>query len=329
MARHLRRPCATDPAHGCPPARRDAAEHVRWGVVLLDKPAGVTSRQAADCVREALGAAKAGHGGTLDPGVTGVLPVLLGKCTRAAGALLGCDKAYEGLMVLHGDVPDGELEAALAQFRGTVEQTPPRRSRVKRRPRLRTVHEFTVMARQGRRAEFAVRCQGGTYVRTLIHDLGQALGCGAHMARLRRTGAGPCLLGECVSMEQIVQAGRAMQEGAEEAVRRVVHPVEEVLARLLPAVVVDDGAVSPVCHGARLAVPGVCELDDFGPGGRVAVLTLKGELIGIGTALMAAEQVLTESQGEAVAVDTVLMDAETYPRRGQAQAAGAPGGPFS
>ena len=116
MAFHVRWDCATDPACGCPPRERGLAEYVDWGVVILDKPAGCTSRRAADRVRRALGAAKVGHGGTLDPGVTGVLPVLLGRATPVAAVLLGCDKAYEGVMQLHGEVPDDALRAALGPF---------------------------------------------------------------------------------------------------------------------------------------------------------------------------------------------------------------------
>jgi H/ACA ribonucleoprotein complex subunit 4 len=298
---------------------------VRWGVVLLDKPAGTTSRRAADRVRALLGAPKAGHGGTLDPAVTGVLPVLLAKATRAAGVLLGCDKAYEGLMVLHGDVSDEQLEAGMEHFRGVIEQTPPRRSRVKRVARRRAVHLFEVTERRGRAAEFAVGCQGGTYVRKLVHDLGEVLGCGAHMARLRRTQAGPFTLEECARMDEVERAADDLARGRLESLAPLVRPVEEALARLLPRLWVDDGAVDPVCSGAELAVPGICELDEFRRDDAVMVLTLKGELVGIGRALRDAAQVAKADRGAAVAVHTVLMARGIYPSRSAGRCERPPG----
>ncbi len=314
MARYVKTRCTTDPAYGCPPAERELDEYVRWGVVILDKPAGPTSHGAADAVRRLLGASRAGHGGTLDPAVTGVLPVLLDKSTRAAGLLLGCDKAYSGVMALHGDVADEELEDALGGFRGVVEQLPPRRSRVKRAPRQRRVHAFEITGRQGRRAEFTVRCQGGTYVRKLVHDLGQELGCGAHMFELRRTQSGPFALEDCATMAALEGACALAGAAREEALRRLVRPVEDVVIRLLPQVCMGDGAVRSICDGFPLAVPGVCELDEFAKDAPVAAMTMKGELVGIGKALLDSDTIRAGQRGLAVAVHTVLIDRDAYPR---------------
>ena len=323
--RHLREPCAGDPRCGCAPRERPLREYVSWGVVILDKPAGTTSRMAADRVRRALGARKVGHGGTLDPMVTGVLPVLLGRATPVAAVLLGCDKAYRGVMRLHGDVSDDELADALEAFRGRIRQTPPRRSRVKRVERERTVYAFDVTDRQGREAAFCVECAGGTYVRKLVHDLGVRLGCGAHMASLVRTRAGPFALEEAVSARQVEEAARRAADGEEAPLRGLVRPAEEVLGRVLPQVRMDDGAVDNVCHGAELAVPGVCALDDFGRGDPVVLLTLKGELVALGTALMDCGEVLSRQHGLAFALKRVFMAPGTYPR-GPGRAGGAGGG---
>jgi H/ACA ribonucleoprotein complex subunit 4 len=265
-------------------------------------------------VRRLLRASKVGHGGTLDPRASGVLPVLLGRATRAAAALIGCDKAYEGLMILHGDVPDEALREAMGGFVGVVRQLPPRRSRVKREARDRCVREFRLVGREGREVRFSVRCQGGTYIRKLVHDLGVRLGCGAHMRELRRTAAGPFGLDEAVTLEDVRAAAAALRAGDPGPLRVLLMQVEVVLERLLPVVVADDGAVEPICGGALLAVPGVCALDDFAAGQTVLVLTLKGELIGLGEALMGSEEILDLSHGHAVAVRWVLMPRGTYPR---------------
>jgi H/ACA ribonucleoprotein complex subunit 4 len=304
---HVKQVCTTDPRFGGAPGRRSDSEWVRWGVVLLDKPSGPTSRQAAERVARALGAEKVGHGGTLDPKVTGVLPVLLGRSTRVAEVLLGCDKGYEGVMALHGDVDDEALERGMESLHGVIEQMPPRRSAVARRLRERAVYRFEVTGREGRQARFAVDCQGGTYVRKLIHDLGLELGCGAHMASLRRVRAAGFGIEDCVSAEQVAQAA-----GDPEALRRVVRPVEEVLGRLLPRVEVEDGAVGPLCTGYPLAAPGVCALEDFGVGERVLLLTQKGEVVALGEALMSSHEVLEARHGLAVRMEHVLMEKGRY-----------------
>ncbi len=307
MARHVRFEAATDCRYGCAPGEREFEQHIELGVVPLDKPAGQTSRQAGEAVRRLLGASKAGHGGTLDPNVTGVLPVLLGRATKVASVLLRCDKAYEGGMHLHGDVDDGELEQGLQALRGTITQLPPVRSAVKRRERQREVYRFDVTERAGRDARFLVECERGTYVRKLVHDLGQELGCGAHMTWLRRTCAAGFGIADCVTLEQV---SRACRRGT---ARGVVVPVERVLARLLPGVWIADGAVQPVCTGYPVAVPGIAALDDFGAGDAVAIYTLKGEAVGIGEALVGSQQLLSAERGEAVKPVGVLMERDVYP----------------
>ncbi len=310
--RHVRRRCRTDPAFGCAPEERSLCRYVEWAVVPLDKPAGPTSRRVADGVARLLHASRAGHGGTLDPKVTGVLPVLLGRSTRVASLLLGCDKAYMGRLRLHGQVPDRELERGLARFRGVIRQVPPRRSAVKRQPRERTVHRFEVTDRDGPDVGFLADVEGGTYIRKLAHDLGEHLGCGAHMTELRRTRAGAIGLEECATLEELAEAVESAEGGDEKAFRRLVWPVEQVVARLVPRLWVDDGAVQSLCTGYPLAAPGVAELEDFGEGQTVAVMTLKGELIGTGRTEADSERALRADRGVVVRLQQVLMEPGTY-----------------
>jgi H/ACA ribonucleoprotein complex subunit 4 len=305
---------STDPAYGCPPADRCLSEHLRWGVVILDKPAGCTSRQASEAVRTALGAEKAGHGGTLDPNVTGVLPVLLDKATPLADWLLGSEKTYRGTMVLHADVSPEALARSMARFVGLVEQVPPVRSRVKRALRTREVYQFDLTGGSGRRLDFLLRCQGGTYVRKLIHDLGQDVGCGANMSHLRRTRSGPFTLAECVSLACVSEAARLPPSECDRELRRLVRPAEEAAARLAPCVWMDDGAVQSVCTGYPLAVAGVCKMDLFERDAQVAMMTLKGELVGMGSALMGSAEIMKAGSGLAVEVVRVLMAKDVYPK---------------
>ncbi|MGD2175104.1 MAG: RNA-guided pseudouridylation complex pseudouridine synthase subunit Cbf5 [Candidatus Brocadiaceae bacterium] len=314
MARHVKREAPTDPAFGCRPENRPLEEYLQWGVVPLDKPSGPTSRAACDMVGRLLGVDRTGHGGTLDPRVTGVLPVLLGHSTRVAGVLLGCDKAYVGTMLLHGDVAPAQLEEGLEQFRGVIEQVPPRRSSVRRRLRRRTVYRFDLVERDGRAVRFYVECEGGTYIRKLVHDLGEHLGCGAQMTELRRTEAAGLGVDQCVTTERLAEAFGAARDGHEDSLRRTVLPVERVLSRLLPGVWVDDGAVQSLCTGYPLTAPGVCALDDFGAGELVAVMTLKDELIGLGKARADSSAVLAAEAGPIVSMERVLMDQAAYPK---------------
>jgi len=246
--------------------------------------------------------------------VTGVLPVLLGRATPVANWLLGREKTYAGTMLLHADVPAEALRDGVARFRGTIRQLPPVRSRVRRAVRQRVVYEFELTGRSGRRCGFRVRCQGGTYIRKLIHDLGQELGSGAQMLSLRRTQSGPFALGECVTLDDVACAADEPDERREAALRRVVRSVEEVIARVLPSVWVDDGAVHSLCTGYPLAAVGVCWLEPFDAGRQVAVITLKGELVGVGTALMGCQDILGSAAGLAVEMDRVMMAEDVYPK---------------
>lgn len=259
------------------------------GVLIVDKPAGPTSFEVVQRVRRALGVQKAGHTGTLDPLATGVLPICLGGATRIAGFIALADKTYEavirlgvetdtldaaGAVVAEKPVPtldEAALEAALSRFRGTFAQTPPMYSAVKvggkrlyelarageqveRAPREVTVHELVLRDFSADEIRVGVKASKGFFVRTLAHDLGAALGCGAHLKALRRTQSGPFTLERAVPLERI-EAG--------EPVRDRLIPVEDALSEL-PAVRVSSGEAQKVVHGVPLEVPS--------PPGRVRVI---------------------------------------------------------
>ncbi len=287
---------------------------VNLGVVLLDKPSGPTSRQSAEQARRLLGARKVGHGGTLDAKVTGVLPLLLDKARKAQAAFSRLDKAYVGVMRLHADVEPGELASAVRRFTGKIVQVPPVRSKVKRQPRQRRVFSFEILGRDGRDVEFSVECEAGTYIRKLVHDLGEHLGVGAHMLRLRRTRSGPFPQHQCVTLEGLQEAVGRCDRGDEACLRGAVRNLEDVIGLLLPRVWVDDGAVNSLCQGFPLAVPGICRLEETEAQRPVAVMTLKGELVAIGESCMSSEQMLGASRGVAVTVDSVFMEPGVYPQ---------------
>jgi H/ACA ribonucleoprotein complex subunit 4 len=252
-----------------PPGERSPAALLAFGVVNLDKPPGPSAHQVAGWVRDLVGDARetatgergverAAHAGTLDPKVTGCLPVLLGDATRVAQVFLEGHKEYVTVLELQGPAP-GDLEAVLAEFEGPIYQTPPKKSAVVRRRRVREVHGLEPLAVEERRALLRIRCESGTYVRKLCHDLGLALGTGAHMGDLRRTATEPFDDRDLVTMEDLAD-GLAFwtDEGDEALLQEVVQPAERALEHL-PAVTIAETAAREVAEGAPVYAPGVLE----------------------------------------------------------------------
>lgn len=230
------------------------------GVLVLDKPRGFSSNAALQKVRWLLNAEKAGHTGSLDPLATGVLPLCIGEATKFSQYLLDADKGYStvaqlGVTTTTGDaegevlerravaVDEAAIQAALPAFRGQIEQIPPMYSALKRdgqplyklaragevverEPRSVTIARLELLALQEDRATLEVACSKGTYVRTLVEDLGALLGCGAHVAELRRTQAGPFGLAQAISLEEL-EAVHA--EGGSAALDRFLLPVDSGL----------------------------------------------------------------------------------------------------
>ncbi|UCC93795.1 MAG: RNA-guided pseudouridylation complex pseudouridine synthase subunit Cbf5 [Thermoplasmata archaeon] len=313
--RLVRAKARSDPAHGHPFDARPIADHMEYGIVVLDKPAGPSSHQVAAWARDAVGAKKAGHAGTLDPKVTGMLVVALDSGTRALDLVRQAGKEYVTELVLHKEVEKGRLRKTLKGFVGDVIQMPPKKSAVRRVLRTRRVYSIQLLEHSPRLALIRVHCEAGTYIRSLCHDIGQALGTGAHMGDLRRTCVGPFGEAEMVTLQDLRDAAVWLEEdGEEEEMRRIVRPMEELLTDL-PRIVVRDSAVDALCHGAPLAVAGVLEVDETVMKGRhVAVFTGKGEAVGYGHATMTAEQMVEAKDGIAAELARVFMREGTYPR---------------
>ncbi|MEK6822736.1 MAG: RNA-guided pseudouridylation complex pseudouridine synthase subunit Cbf5 [Nanoarchaeota archaeon] len=307
---------STDPSFGCEPHKRPVAQLLQYGIVIVNKPEGPTSHQVSAYVQRILQIDKAGHSGTLDPGVTGVLPVALESATRIVQALLPAGKEYIAIMHLHKPVPQDKLDAAIKKFTGTIRQKPPLRSAVKREVRPRTIYYLDVMEIDGQDVLVRMGCEAGTYVRKWIHDIGLHLGCGAHMQQLIRTKAGPFRLEHAVTLQTLQDAHYYWkEEGNEIPIRTAVLPYETGVQHL-PTMWIHDNAVDSLCHGALLHVPGVAKLhNDITIGDMVAVLTLKGELVCLGMARMASKDIVANQRGVALKVDAVLMQPGTYPRQ--------------
>ena len=305
---------STDESYGCYPFNRPMEEYIRKGFVVIDKPMGPSSHEVVVWVRRILNVQKTGHTGTLDPRVTGVLPIMIEDATKLVRILQGSEKEYVCLMRLHGDVRKEEIERVLKLFEGKIYQRPPLKSAVKKRLRVRTIYKIDILEIEGRDVLFKVTTEAGTYIRKLCTDIGEVLGCGAHMQELRRTRTGIFDEGMCYTLHDLLDAYTFWkEEGEEKYLRQIIKPMELAVINV-PKVVIKDTAVDAICHGADLTAKGVLYIEKTVKKDElVAIFTLKNELVALGKALMDAEEMLKVRSGIVVDVTRVIMERGTYP----------------
>jgi len=248
--------------------------------------------------------------------VTGVLPIALEESRKIVQALLLSGKEYVCVMKLHREAEEKQVQKVLKEFEDTIYQRPPLRAAVKRRLRTRRIYYIDFLEMDGRNVLFKVGCQAGTYIRKLCFDVGEVLGCAAHMQELRRTRAGPFVEnGDIVTLHDVAYWFMEWQEKKDERIlRKFIQPMEKVLV-LVPKIYVRDSAVDAVCHGANLTAPGVLSLETkISKGLTVAVFTLKGEVVALAKAVASTEDILNMGHGVVAETKRVLMLRGTYPK---------------
>ncbi|MBI3587649.1 RNA-guided pseudouridylation complex pseudouridine synthase subunit Cbf5 [Candidatus Micrarchaeota archaeon] len=290
---------------GVAPSQRSLDALFGYGVALVDKPKGPSSHEVSSFVRKMLGIKKAGHSGTLDPEVSGVLPVLLQNSCKLAPLLMGSVKEYVCVMDCAKEFSREELDAALENFRGKIFQTPPLASAVAKRLRVRTVYKLEILEVRGRSVLFHSRVQGGTYIRKLVEDAGRVLGAGTTMADLRRTLAAGIAEKDCVTLQELSdRLWLAREQGNEKPIRECVRPIEEVVK--VKRVVVGDGMLVPLSSGSNLACGGVDALDGkIGAGDVVGIFTGKGELHSIARASLGTNEIAEKKNEREMAFDVM------------------------
>ncbi len=293
--------------------RRKRKPHERdvHGILLLDKPAGITSNDALQRIKRSYRAARAGHTGSLDKPATGILPICLGEATKFSSYLLNADKTYvtvaklgvvtntadaEGEILETRSVPDfnqQNLEQILAQFVGNIEQVPPMYSALKvdgqrlyklayqgvevaRQPRPVSIHQIDLLHFDQDSFEIRVRCSKGTYIRTLIEDIGNVLGCGAHVRTLRRLSTGPFTEEQMVTMETVEKR----MELGDNALDGLLMPVDSALEHL-PQTELSEDDTYHLCLGQAVLVPDA--LTEKPGEGLVRIYDQNHVFIGIGT----------------------------------------------
>jgi len=304
----------TDPSCGCKPEERPVEILINYGVVNINKPKGPTSHQAAEYVQRILHINKAGHSGTLDPAVTGVLPMALGRATRIVQTLLPIGKEYVGIMHLHKPVDTKKLKKVLDEFVGKTKQLPPIKSAVKRQVRERKIYYIEILEIEEQDVLFRIGCEAGTYIRKFCHDAGKKLGVGAHMAQLMRTKAGPFTEKDMVTLQELSDSYWLFKEKKDDSIKKYIKPVEEAIPQVAKVWIMDN-AVDTVCHGSDLKTPGISKLHkEIKKGDTVAVMTLKNELVALGIAEMESREMTEKEKGVSVKTHKVFMETGTYPK---------------
>jgi len=248
--------------------------------------------------------------------VTGVLPTALNEATKVIQVLLSSGKEYICVMRLHSHVPEERVKETLNEFQGLIYQRPPIRASVKRRLRVRKVYYIDLLEVDGRDVLFKIGCEAGTYIRKLTHDVGEVLGCGAHMQELRRSRAGPFTEDEdSFTLHEISYLySQWVESGDESLLRKFILPMERAL-KLTPKIYIRDSAVDAICHGAHLTAPGVTHLETgIRPKKKVAIMTQKGEAVAIAKATASTDQILKMNHGIVATNVRVLMPRGTYPK---------------
>jgi predicted rRNA pseudouridine synthase len=256
-------------------------------------------------VKEILGISKAGHVGTLDPNVTGVLPVGLEKATRLADFLHEQGKEYVSLMLLHKQVDRVRVEEIMKEFTGQIFQFPPLRSAVARNLRKREIYSLRVIEMKERYVLFKANVESGVYVRTLCRDMGDALLVGANMVELRRTRSGPLDESYLTTLQRLKDAFTLHKEGNSKMLSEMILDPEQV-TKDYPRVIVKESAIDAIAHGASVFRKGI--LEDYGEGKTVRIMSPKGELLAMGTRV-----------GENVKPEVVLVDRGVYPKGWKSQ----------
>ncbi len=259
---------------------------LNFGVVIIDKPKGPTSHQVSAWVRDILHVKRTGHAGTLDPNVTGVLPVALNRATKIVNMLHLQPKEYVGVMRFHSEVKGEDVMRVFSEFTGKIYQTPPLRSSVARRLRKRMVYDLQLLELEGRLALFRAKVESGTYIRSLCRDIGYALCTGANMEDLRRIATGQFTEEDAVSLVDLLDAFIFWKENGDESyLKKYIKPGDAILS-FLPRIIVKNTAFENLARGAPLYKPGVVDMPPIKPGDLCTVYTEDGKFVSLSRAVL-------------------------------------------
>jgi len=307
----------TDNAYGTFYDKRSVEQLLDYGLIILDKPPGPTSHETVAWTKRLLKIPKIGHSGTLDPQVSGVLPLGLGEATKALGVLLYGPKEYHALGRIHSLPSKEKLDEIIQLFTGEIFQKPPQRSAVVRQTRTRTIYELEILEQKERLLLTRIVCESGTYIRKLYYDIGEILGPGATMIELRRTRVDQFHESDgLITLHQLANAFSLWEEIKDESkLKKIIKPIEYAFSEI-KSVVVRDSAVDAMCHGAQLAIPGILKISpNLKKGDIVGIYTQKGEVVALAESTMSEEEIRDATKGYAFETKRIIMAINTYPRK--------------
>jgi H/ACA ribonucleoprotein complex subunit 4 len=306
----------TDDEIGKIPDMRTVEERLESGFILLDKAAGPSSHQVASWARDMFGLERLGHGGTLDPFATGVLPLMAGKSMKLTKKILTHNKTYICVFRFASEPDSKMLKEVMSNMTGRVFNVPPEISAVKIQVRSRRIFKFEKLDLKNNQMVARVECEAGTYIRTMARDMGLLLNMKVELKELRRETSGIFTLDDCVTLQQLADAYWLWKELSQpEALLRIIHPIEKLLLDY-PSVTVKDSAAAALSHGAPLLRPGIVSIDPAIDDGRdIVVNTMKGETVGIVNMIVTSDSVKDMESGEIARPSMVLLNQDLYPRR--------------
>ncbi|MCE2614777.1 MAG: RNA-guided pseudouridylation complex pseudouridine synthase subunit Cbf5 [Nitrosopumilus sp. (ex Thoosa mismalolli)] len=307
----------TDDNFGTYYDQRTIEQLLNYGIIILDKPPGPTSHETVAWTKRILKLPKIGHSGTLDPQVSGVLPLGLGEATKALGVLLLGPKEYHALGRIHSLPSKEKLSEIIEMFQGEIFQKPPQRSAVVRQTRTRSIYEFEVLEQKERLLLTRVLCEAGTYIRKLYYDIGEILGPGATMIELRRTRVDQFRETDgLVTLHELADAFALWEEKKDDSkLLKMIKPVEFALSEI-KSVIIRDSAVDAMCHGAQLAIPGILKIStNLKKGDLVGIYTQKGEAVALAESTMSESEIRDATKGYAFETKRIIMAPNTYPKK--------------
>lgn len=307
----------TDIKYGTFYDKRSIEQLLDYGLIILDKPPGPTSHETVAWTKRLLKIPKIGHSGTLDPQVSGVLPLGLGEATKALGVLLYGPKEYHALGRIHSLPSKEKLDEIIKMFTGEIFQKPPQRSAVVRQTRSRTIYEWEILEQKERLLLTRILCESGTYIRKLYYDIGEILGPGATMIELRRTRVDQFHESDgLITLHELANAFSVWEEKKDESkLKKIIKPIEYAFSEI-KSVIIRDSAVDAMCHGAQLAIPGILKISpNLKKGDIVGIYTQKGEIVALAESTMSEEEIRDATKGYAFETKRIIMAINTYPRK--------------
>ena len=304
-------------SYGSSPSKRSVEELLQSSVVIINKQAGPSSHQVAAWLRDSFEIKLTGHGGTLDPNVTGVLPISLGSASKVIKVMQESAKEYLCLMNYKRDPGVKKISSMFEKFTGPIYQIPPFQAAVKRELRIRRIYEIVLLEHNSQNTLFRVLCEGGTYIRNLCEDIGSALGIDCWMEQLIRTKSGPFRIEDSVTLVEAHDMYVSWKESGDASkLSKILRPLEEMLVDI-PSIEAKDSAVDAICHGADLGIPGVVSVSKKMKRGQlISINSSRGETIALARATVNSEEIVerAKSKGKVAKLERVIMKRGTYPR---------------